>query len=57
MIKYTGKGGFNNVYSALWIEGPRRIWPINVALKRLDYSQNISTSLGSILAHHHPKSN
>src|ERR1043166_2537834 len=55
MIKYIGRGGFSNVYSAIWMEGPRLIWdnaaqewtrtgPIKVALKRLDNSQKISSS-------------
>ncbi|PKC64176.1 hypothetical protein RhiirA1_396271 [Rhizophagus irregularis] len=55
MVKYVGKGGFSSVYSALWMEGPRWIWddgaqewtragPMNVALKRLDNSQKISSS-------------
>ena len=55
MVKYIGTGGFSVVYSALWMEGPRWIWddgaqewtrsgPMNVALKRLDNSQNISSS-------------
>ena len=55
MVKYIGSGGFSSVYSALWMEGPRCIWddgaqewtrsgPMNVALKRLDGSQNISSS-------------
>ncbi|GBC05293.1 hypothetical protein RclHR1_06160004 [Rhizophagus clarus] len=55
LVKYIGKGRFSSVYSALWMEGPRWIWddvaqewtrggPINVALKRLDNSQNISRS-------------
>ena len=55
MVKYIGNGGFSVVYSALWMEGPRWIWddgaqewtrsgPMNVALKRLDNSQNISSS-------------
>ncbi|RIA90086.1 kinase-like domain-containing protein [Glomus cerebriforme] len=55
MVKYIGSGGFGSVYSALWMEGPRWIWddgaqewtragPMNVALKRLDNSLNISSS-------------
>src|SRR5688572_11594295 len=55
MVKYISEGGFSSVYSALWMEGPRWIWddvaqdwtrsgPIHVALKRLDNSQNISSS-------------
>jgi hypothetical protein len=55
MVKYVGSGGFSNVYSALWMEGPRWIWdddaqewtrtgPMNVALKRLDGPQNTSIS-------------
>ncbi|GBC05292.1 hypothetical protein RclHR1_06160003 [Rhizophagus clarus] len=55
MVKYIGRGGFSSIYSALWMEGPRWIWdddaqewtragPINVVLKRLDNSQNISSS-------------
>ncbi|RGB28397.1 hypothetical protein C1646_745871 [Rhizophagus diaphanus] len=55
MVKYVGKGGFSSVYSALWMEGPRWNWddgaqewtragPMNVALKCLDNSQNISSS-------------
>jgi hypothetical protein len=54
MVKYIGSGGFGSVYSALWMEGPRWNWddgaqewilagPMNVALKRLDNSQNISS--------------
>src|SRR5688500_3060715 len=46
---------FSSVYSAFWMEGPRLAWdntaqewtrtgPIKVALKRLDDSQNISSS-------------
>src|SRR5581483_9789227 len=55
MVKYIGSGGFSSVYSALWMEGPRWNWddgaqewtragPMNVALKRLNNSQNISSS-------------
>ena len=55
MIKYVARGGFSNVYSAFWMEGPRLAWdntaqewtrtgPIKVALKRLNDSQNISSS-------------
>src|SRR6266487_2609241 len=55
MDKYIGSGGFGSVYSADWMEGPRQKWdytaqewtrtgPIKVALKRLDNSQNISSS-------------
>ena len=55
MVKYIDKGGFSSIYSALWMEGPRWIWddgaqewtragPTNVVLKRLDNSQNISSS-------------
>ncbi|PKC55464.1 hypothetical protein RhiirA1_503356 [Rhizophagus irregularis] len=55
MVKYIGSGGFGSTYSALWMEGPRWIWddgaqewtragPMNVALKFLDNSQNISSS-------------
>ena len=55
MIKYIGRGGFSSVYSAFWMEGPRLAWdntaqewtrngPIKVALKRLNDSQNISSS-------------
>ncbi|CAB4405080.1 unnamed protein product [Rhizophagus irregularis] len=55
MVKYIGSGGFGSTYSALWMEGPRWIWddgaqewtragPMNVALKLLDNSQNISSS-------------
>ncbi|CAB4477958.1 unnamed protein product [Rhizophagus irregularis] len=59
-----GWGGFSSVYSALWMEGPRWIWddgaqewtragPMNVALKRLDNSQNISSSyIDQIKAYH-----
>ena len=54
-VKYIGSGGFSSVYSALWMEGPRWIWddgaqewsragPMNVALKRLDGSQSVSSS-------------
>ncbi|CAG8780920.1 395_t:CDS:2 [Cetraspora pellucida] len=52
MIKYVSRGGFSTIYKAKWLEGPRWNWdeddqgwersgPINVALKRLDNSQNI----------------
>ncbi len=55
MIKYIGKGGFSSVYSALWTEGPRwyldngaqewsRTGPMQIALKQLDNSKNISSS-------------
>ncbi|CAG8677819.1 16556_t:CDS:2 [Funneliformis caledonium] len=55
LVKYIGSGGFGSVYSAIWMEGPRWNWddgsqewsrsgPMNVALKRLDNSQNISNS-------------
>jgi hypothetical protein len=55
MVKYIDNGGFGCVYSALWMEGLRWTWddsaqewtragPMNVALKRLDNSQNISSS-------------
>ncbi|GBC07334.1 hypothetical protein RclHR1_00740017 [Rhizophagus clarus] len=55
MVKYISSGGFGSVYSALWMEGPRWNWdegaqewtragPMNVALKRLDNSHNISSS-------------
>ncbi|PKC67531.1 kinase-like protein [Rhizophagus irregularis] len=64
LVKYVGKGGFSSVYSALWMEGPRWIWddgaqewtragPMNVALKRLDNSRNISSSyINQIKAYH-----
>ncbi|SRR6266540_582598 len=54
LVKNTNKGGaFSTIYSAIWTEGPRRIWdedaeqwtrngPIKVALKRLNNSHNIS---------------
>jgi hypothetical protein len=55
MVKYIGSGRFSRVYSAFWTEGPRWTWdddvqewtragPMNVTLKRLDESQNISSS-------------
>jgi hypothetical protein len=55
MVKYVGRGDFSCIYSALWLEGPRWVWddgaqewtrsgPMHVALKRLDNSQNITTS-------------
>jgi hypothetical protein len=54
MIKYIASGGFSSVYSAIWMEGPRvwnniaqewtRTGPTKVALKRLDNSQEISSS-------------
>ncbi|GES99774.1 kinase-like domain-containing protein [Rhizophagus clarus] len=51
LVKYIVKGRFSSVYSALWMEvldgfgmmSPRG-GPINVALKRLENSQNISRS-------------
>ncbi|GBC07335.1 hypothetical protein RclHR1_00740018 [Rhizophagus clarus] len=64
MVKFIGSGGFGSTYSALWMEGPRWIWdegaqewtragPINVALKLLNNSQNISSSyIDQIKAHH-----
>ncbi|GBC07328.1 hypothetical protein RclHR1_00740011 [Rhizophagus clarus] len=64
MVKFIGNGGFGSVYSALWLEGPRWKWddsaqewtragPINVVLKRLDNSQNISNFyIDQIKAHH-----
>ncbi|RIA85857.1 kinase-like domain-containing protein [Glomus cerebriforme] len=54
LIRYTGEfGGFSNIYSAVWMEGPRwsydeaaEDWrsdgPTKVVLKRLDDSQNLS---------------
>ena len=55
-IKPIGEGGFAKVYSAKWIDGPAKYskqddgtWkkldpkPINVALKRLNGSQNMSS--------------
>src|SRR5581483_12417343 len=54
-IKQTGEGGFAKVYSAKWIDGKAKYikydgtWkksapePINVALKRLNGSQNMSS--------------
>ena len=56
-IKPVGEGGFAKVYSAKWLDGraeytkyiKRRTWkklgpyPINVALKRLNESQNMSS--------------
>src|SRR5436305_13926 len=52
---YIAKGGFGEIYSAKWPEGyidswniEHRKWerkPINVVLKNLDYSSNISTDL------------
>ena len=55
-IKPIGEGGFAKVYSAKWIDGKARLirqddgtWekedpvPINVALKRLNGSQNMSS--------------
>ena len=55
MVKYIGSGGFSCVYSAVWMEGPRQKWdytaqewtrtgPMNVTLKRLNNSLNISSS-------------
>jgi hypothetical protein len=55
MIKHIGSGGFSCIYSALWLEGPKWNWddgaqewtrsgPKNVALKRLNNSQNIKSS-------------
>ncbi|EXX73856.1 uncharacterized protein OCT59_008971 [Rhizophagus irregularis] len=64
MVKYIGSGGFGSTYSALWMEGPRWIWddgaqewaragPMTVALKRLDNSQEISSSfINQIKAYH-----
>src|ERR1051325_2609400 len=54
-VEYIGSGEFSSVYSAVWMEGPRRTWddaaqewtrtgPTKVALKRLDNSLNISSS-------------
>jgi hypothetical protein len=59
-VKYIGRSGFSSVYSALWMEGPRWIWAdgaqewtragsMNVALKRLDNSQNISSSYNLLI--------
>ena len=54
-IKSIGEGGFAKVYSAKWIDGPAKyrwddgIWkkldskPTNVALKRLNGSQNMTS--------------
>ncbi|GBC03435.1 hypothetical protein RclHR1_05120005 [Rhizophagus clarus] len=63
--KYIDSGGFSSIYSADWMEGPRRNWndcsqewirtgPIKVALKRLNDSLiNISSSyVGQIKIHH-----
>jgi hypothetical protein len=55
LIKYIGSGGSSSTYSAIWMEGPRLLWdnlshewtrtgPTKIALKRLDNSQNISSS-------------
>ncbi|RGB29822.1 hypothetical protein C1646_766128 [Rhizophagus diaphanus] len=55
-VKNIGSGGgFSSIYSAVWMEGPRWVWAddlqewtraglTNVALKRLDNSQNITSS-------------
>ncbi|CAG8711146.1 4233_t:CDS:2, partial [Funneliformis caledonium] len=55
LIENTNKGdAFSNIYSAIWMEGPRWIWdemadqwirngPIRVFLKKLNNSQIIST--------------
>ncbi|CAG8436041.1 9348_t:CDS:2 [Diversispora eburnea] len=53
LIEFCGKGTFSTVYSGYWLEGPRWIWddegdewskngPIKIAIKRIDYSQNIT---------------
>ena len=54
LVENTNKqGAFSSIYSAVWVEGPRRkldsqdeIWtrngPIDVILKRLNNSQNMS---------------
>jgi hypothetical protein len=53
-IEYITSGGYGDVFSAIWQEGPRWAWdendqmrvrtgPRNVALKILDNSQNITT--------------
>ncbi len=53
-IEYVTSGGYGDVYSATWLEGPRWAWdevnkmrmrtgPRIVALKILDNSQNVST--------------
>jgi hypothetical protein len=55
LIKHIGSGGFSNIYSAFWMEGPRKNWddvaqvwtrvgPTLIVLKRLDNSLNISSS-------------
>ena len=41
-IKQIGEGGFAKVYSAKWIDSQSIYEPINVALKRLNGSQNMS---------------
>ncbi|RGB26121.1 kinase-like domain-containing protein [Rhizophagus diaphanus] len=54
-VKFIESGEFNNIYSAIWMKGPRSNWnntfkewtragPTKVALKRLDNSLNISSS-------------
>src|SRR4051812_27726019 len=51
--KINNGGKFSTIYSAIWLEGPRRVWdedaeqwtrngPMKVTLKRLNNSQNIS---------------
>ncbi|RHZ87498.1 hypothetical protein Glove_34g34 [Diversispora epigaea] len=53
LIEFCGKGTFSTVYSGFWLEGPRWVWdeegdewsrngPIKIAIKRIDYSQNIT---------------
>jgi hypothetical protein len=55
MIKRIDSGGFGSIYSAVWMEGPRWKWdfttqewtrtgPVKVVLKRLDNSQNVTSS-------------
>ncbi|CAG8756168.1 3374_t:CDS:2, partial [Funneliformis caledonium] len=53
LVENTNKrGAFSEIYSAIWLEGPRCIWdegseqwtrsgPIKIALKRLNNSQNM----------------
>ncbi|CAG8544116.1 3051_t:CDS:2, partial [Funneliformis caledonium] len=66
LVEYKNKSGaFSTIYSAIWLEGPRRIWdhhaglwtrngPIKVALKRLNDSQNISKEyLNQLYEYHH----
>ncbi|CAB4468705.1 unnamed protein product [Rhizophagus irregularis] len=63
-VEYITSGGYGDIFTAVWQEGPRWAWdendqtrirtgPRNVTLKILDNSQNITTDFLNELASHY----